>query len=703
MNKVIGEFKLKKIKTTLAFAVSVFLILSLFFSLKISAWNVNSYQNRGETSNVSSAISTEQIHDLSSNHTNQDSNEPTYVYRDFTKYDDFFGEAIPANYHGIWAIENIIKVNSDGSAEVKEIWRCRASRSSGQTEVYVEKNFRELGFDEDSLNVRVRVGDSNPENILTEENLSPMEYVRDWDTSGSFDDKAYKYGINRVDSDGTMELCIGLSEYDTPMTYYISYKLANFFTEYGDGVVASYIRFINKDLNPSPNYASTYIYSDDFALSGENGKIWSFGTEAYVGTINDVNSLIAANGKLLSSIAMTGEFSSNNHMTILLSVDDSKLKPTAKSEKLFSDIKDLAFEGSSYSYNSSKSDSSSGSYKRGPINWDKYYRKKRGLSSNIWPFFTFLITIFIILSFASMLYSLFGGIRNRNKVKYRGTPSYVVPYGADNLQIYYASTQVKLPRSKISSGGQGYLSSTLLRWIKDGYLLPFVPLNRKGEKDYKKTGLIIQKHPTEFNNQIEQRFWEALSEIALNSKENKITSAKVKRYFRRIPKEANEMIRDINKLAIERMISLGYIVKKGIFSLIFTQSGIKEAEALLAFEDYVKNYSLLAEREAYEAAVWDELLIAATACGYGEQALLQMRELVPEYQFAAEDLGSTYDVWDTIYLIRSIERLGDSLGLAVSSLDSSGSSTSSDGGGGFGSIGGGDSGFSGGGSGGGFR
>ena len=183
MNKVTGEFKLKKIIITLAFAVSVFLILSLFFSLKISAWNVDSYQKRTESTNNSDAIAkgADQNSDDENQVVGQNSNQAAsqgegqedaqdgaqtgYVYRDFTKYGDFFGEATPSNYHGIWAIENIIEVHSDGSADVTEIWRSRAKRSSEQTEVYVEKNFGKLGFDEDSLRVSAGVSATSYEDI----------------------------------------------------------------------------------------------------------------------------------------------------------------------------------------------------------------------------------------------------------------------------------------------------------------------------------------------------------------------------------------------------------------------------------------------------------------------------------------------------------------------------------------------------------
>ncbi len=628
----------------------------------------------------------------------QDGAQTGYVYRDFTKYDDFFGEATPSNYHGIWAIENIIEVHSDGSADVTEIWRSRAKRSSEQTEVYVEKNFGKLGFDEDSLRVSAGVSAASYEDILDEASLRPMEYVRSWNPAGSFNDKAYKYGINRIDNSGTIEICVGISEYDTPMAYRISYKLSNFFTQYRDGVTGAYIRFINKDLKPAPRYAATYIYSDELELSGENSKIWSFGTGAYVGTINDINSLISPNGKLLASIAQEGRFSSDSHMTLLLSVDDARLHASQRSEDSFSDIKNLAFEGSSYSNNSADYNRAVRDFEV-KINreWENYRRRSKIAS-------VILIAFWVIIStFLYSIYSSFfsGNIANRKKVKYKGSPSFVVPYGADNLQIYYASTQVKLrSSSRTPKTGAAYLSSMLLRWIKDGYLLPYVPLDKKGNKNYENTSLEIQGYPEEFNNSIEHDFWEALSAVS-ESNEGRISPTAVDTYFTENTSRAKKIIKDTHKLAVERMIDSGLIVKKKLFKLFFTEKGIKEAEALLAFEDFVKNYSLLAEREAYEAAVWDELLIAATACEYGSLALKQMQELVPEYQFASENLGTGYELWDTYYLISSLNSLGASMSSAISSK--SYSSISSSGGGGSGSIGGGSSGFSGGGSGGGFR
>ena len=132
--------------------------------------------------------------------------------------------------------------------------------------------------------------------------------------------------------------------------------------------------------------------------------------------------------------------------------------------------------------------------------------------------------------------------------------------------------------------------------------------------------------------------------------------------------------------------------------MLLTPKGLKACEDLCAFEKFIRDYSLLAQREAYEAAVWDDYLVAATACGYGEIALKQMQHLIPEYQFASECYDSGMDTFDLL-------RMSHAHSIITSSLAkerSSSGSNSFGGGGGSSSFGGG-GGFSGGSSGGGAR
>ncbi len=721
---------IKNKKLHICLVIAIIYCVTLFLPANfIYAWDINSYKNKSIQSekvdsdlqnedvdeNLATVQDIEEIEDAESldNLTNeaQSSDEvpyKDYVYRDFDSIDQFFGDKIARNYYGIWAIENIIKVNKDGSADVKEIWRTRADSSQGSSEVYVAKNFRDLGFDEDSFKVSARIGDSSRERILSTDDLVDFNMESAWDPHGSFDDKAYKYGINRVDDNGNIELCVGITEYNTDMTYYLSYHLNTFLNEYTDDVIGTYVRVINDRLNPSPKYTSTYIYSDDFVISGENSRIWAFGIEAYAGSINDNNHLIAKNGKLLGVVSEKNKYIDGSHVTFLMTIKDPNVTAMSQGYKSFEDVKEEAFVGSDYDNGSADYGNSGAEYSGespSPINWDKVVRKSSftRLLKNL-PFFIWVLFPFIV--FFAMNFAVRGPrLKNGKMVKYKNKPSSMPPFNSDSLFIYYLSTQVKLPHglAKSEMDASSYFSALLLSWIKEQCLLPITPTKSNGKKAHKKTSLVLISTPKEFKYEVDEKYWNILVNVAEESGENKITVKSLNGYFEDHNKNANSLINKCNNLAIEYLKLNGY-VRGERRKLYLTEEGIKEGEQLLAFEDFIKNYSLLSQREAYEAQVWDNLLIAATACSYGELALEQMRNLIPEYQFAADQSSvGAWDAWDTYYLLRLTNNMGYSATQGIKNNSSNSNGFRSGGGGGFSSIGGGSSGFSGGSSGGGFR
>lgn len=701
--------------------IAIIYCMTLFLPANlISAWDINSYKNKPIQSekidsdlqnedvdeNLATVQNIEEVEDLNSiTHESQSSDEipyKDYVYRDFDTIDQFFGEKIASDYYGIWAIENIIKINKDGSADVTEIWRTRADSSRGSSEVYVAKNFSDLGFEESTFTVSARIGDSNRENLLSSENLVEFNMEEFWNPSGSFDDKAYKYGINKVDDDGNIELCVGITEYDTDMTYYLKYHLNNFLNKYSDDVIGTYFRIVNDKLTPMPQYTSTYIYSDDFILSGRNSRIWAFGNEAYVGTINDNNHIIAKNGSLLAIVSEKGKYIDGSHVTFLLSIIDSHISLKSEVNKSFEEVKEEAFIGSDY-YDSDY-DYDYDSDNSAAINWDEAVKENKHILRRF-PKLPIWIFCFVPL-FISML-SVFAQvpqIKNRNKVKYEGKPSSNIPFNSDSTLIYYLSTQIKLPRglAKSKLDASSYFSALLLTWIKEQCLLPITPVNAKGKRNFKDTSLVLIAIPNEFKYKVDEEYWQVLTAVAEKSGENKITVKGLKKYFEKNNQTANSLVKKCNITAIKNLTLNNYYAYSKRNKIYLNEAGIKEGEKLLAFEDFVKNYSLLSKREAYEAQVWDKLLIAATACSYGELAIEQMRKLVPEYQFASENSGlGTWDAFDTYYLLRMTNHMATSARQAV--INNTANSFRSSGGGGFSSFGGGSSGFSGGSSGGGFR
>ena len=114
------------------------------------------------------------------------------------------------------SISNIdmdIYVDKNGTAHVTEVWS--AYINSG-TEGY--KPYYNLG------NAKIT-------NFKVSENGKQYTSLNSWNTSSSFENKAYKNGINYI-SNG-LELCWGISAYGNH-TYVVNYTITNFVSELTD-------------------------------------------------------------------------------------------------------------------------------------------------------------------------------------------------------------------------------------------------------------------------------------------------------------------------------------------------------------------------------------------------------------------------------------------------------------------------------------
>ena len=147
------------------------------------------------------------------------------------------------------------------------------------------------------------------------------------------------------------------------------------------------------------------------------------------------------------------------------------------------------------------------------------------------------------------------------------------------------------------------------------------------------------------------------------------------------------IIKSIEKDGKKFLLDNEYIENsRGMFrKYSYTQKGLQEA-----FERFLKDFTLINEREPIEVALWDEVLIGATLFGKGEETLRQFKKFYPDYTFGSFDR----DIYTSYWYLNHFSNNTYSSAIA--------NSQSSAGYGGGASIGGG-GGFSGGGSGGGGR
>ena len=151
------------------------------------------------------------------------------------------------------------------------------------------------------------------------------------------------------------------------------------------------------------------------------------------------------------------------------------------------------------------------------------------------------------------------------------------------------------------------------------------------------------------------------------------------------------MLVNENKATIE---TTGKVFKYNYYKI--DDSMMKEAEEMAGLKRFLKELTVIKEREPIEVKLWNEYLMYASIFGIADEVASQFRKLYPEVITEMDRMG--YDYNDVIF-IHTIT----SDGIKSATTAKSRAESYSSGGGGFSSGGGGGGSFGGGGGGGGFR
>lgn len=549
----------------------------------------------------------------------------------------------------------------DGSLMVTEVWK--ATPSTG-TEFYIPKtNMRDIVITD------FKVSDE----------LGPYETVKDWDVDASFDEKARKCGINET-SDG-IELCFGKSDLNKNKTYTLTYTMRNAAQSFDD-MDGFNIRFVNDQMDPAPNKVSFELILANGEINENNARVWGFGSSA---------DIVFEDGKVI--VHEINGFGPANHLTVLFGLDKDIIHPISMGSGTFEDLRNTALEGSDYNNHEEDieveniDDSEDDYYYPGYSGGNSFTRFIGTASPIVIP----IIFIFLV-SIISMIVS---GIKKLRINSENSLPSDVeywrdLPMNGNillNSAIYTLNEDISV---------SNVVAAYFLKWIKDG--------NIELIKEKFTKGLIFKKNVLEdcFKILRAPQSDDAMEEWLYNL----ITSAsgddlvlrndELVRAFNK-GSVAENFVKSYNKNAISAAERLDLVYKKPGFLLssydVFTERGREEAIKQKGFIKFLKDFTLINEREAVEVALWDEYLVLAALFGLGEKVLKKFKDIDPNYTYAG------YTGLDPVILYHVVNNVGTSVNRAY---QSNRSSSASHGGGGGMSFGGG-GGFSSGGSGGGGR
>lgn len=574
-----------------------------------------------------------------------------------------FSVNIYAASDSIDSIEIKTTLMDDGALMVTEVWK--ATPGTG-TEFYIPKtNMRDIVIAD------YKVSDEN----------GPYETVNDWDVDASFDEKARKCGINET-SDG-IELCFGKSDLNKNKTYTLTYTMRNAAQSFDD-MDGFNIRFVNDQMDPAPNKVSFELSLEGGEINEDNARVWGFGSSA---------DIVFEGGKVI--VHEINDFGPANHLTVLFGLNKGVINPISIGSGTFEEMKERAMQGSDY-YDREEEipENANEDYDN-----DDYYYPDYNTGNNFNNVFFVRSPIFlpIILVFiASIISMIVSGVK-KSRISSENSLPRDVGYWRDlpmkgnillNSGIYSVNESLSVTN---------VVAAYFLKWIKDGNIELVKEKFTKGlifKKDVLEDCFKILRAP-QTEDVMEEQLYKLIT--AASGDDLILRNDELVRAFNR-GSVAENFVKSYNKNAISTAERLDLVYKKPGFLFssydVFTERGREEAIKQKGFIKFLKDFTLINEREAVEVALWDEYLVLAALFGLGEKVLEKFKSLDPNYTYAG------YSGMDPLVMYHVVNHVGTAMSHVYENHASS-SSSSSGGGGGM-SFGGG-GGFSGGGSGGGGR
>ena len=483
-------------------------------------------------------------------------------------------------------------------------------------------------------------GESTVSNLqVKDETGQQFTYVDEWDIDQSRAWKSGKCGI--IKKRNGYELCWGLGD-QGHRTYITQYTYTGLVHAYPDADAIRHV-FLDADVRPKPAHVLLTITTDDGTpINADSCGIWGF---RFNGELSFMDNSIV--------VESTEAFEDQSALYVMVRFPKGMFQPTIQEDDTFEHKKELAFEGSDY-VGSDDEDMSI-------FEWIIFILVYVGFS------------IVPVVCFIWHLYSVWRARRRANKdlLWYRDIPMDGNLQEANNVLNAY---------KYLHTDYNNLMSACILKLINMGAITIETRPNMKGKmeqnfviqelKDIDKQPVLMRKIYNIFKQA-------AGADTVLEPKE-------LKQYMN---SSQHQSITDsfINTLHTKTKISQ-------------YKDREDEVRQLFGLKKFLKEFTLLDERELKEVKLWKDYMIYATLFGIADKVIKEMKKINPEY-FNMDQVAGQMANDMTLPTIYSVMRHSTASAVANKAAREHRSS----GHGGHSSWGGGGGGFSGGGGGGGVR
>lgn len=550
---------------------------------------------------------------------------------------------LSAHVQKIRSIDITVSLDTLGTASIHEKWDINTGDRI--TEWYL---------------VRTNLGDIRIEDFsVVDEN--GREFVNEgrWNVDRSLEAKDGRCGMVTRD-DGGRELCWGVAPLGDHV-FHVFYKMTNAVKSLQDYDML-HLQVVSPGLSTSPERVRVSIEAPGMQIDTLSTRIWGFG---YVGTS------AFEDGRAV--FTPTAQFLKDDSVIVLLRFNKGFFHSLSVQDRPFQDALDIAMVGADFGDKTLSSPDSE------ETDWSDVIAK----------FATLLIFYFAMIR---PLIRMFTGKKSRRQIRQvlgTGKASSVPVYREIPMAGNLPAADRVLRDLSAKRKYNCLALAEILRMVHRGNLKASRDLEgplRLTFTDKGKVGL----------DSSSQELYTMLKSAA--GEDNVLDHKEFSVWARTHSREVYDWSKSNETLSATFLDDSGWLSRGR-----YTEEGKKQARALVGLQNLLSNYTLVKERETFEAGLWKEYLVYGALFGIADKVASQLKDLDPsffheQFPYEASSLPSLLDI---------AEDFADAVQKAVVdgtpyTYSDSSSGGSSDGYGGSSSSGGG-GGFSGGGYGGGGR
>ena len=430
---------------------------------------------------------------------------------------------------------------------------------------------------------------------VSDEN-GPYTFVEDWDVDWNFKKKAGKCGI--VETDHGLELCFGITEYGHK-EYTFSYVIMDFIKGYRDANGTNFM-FVNPEMSTFPTAGTIDIFMENGTeLNAENAGIWAFGFEGQI-EFRDGH-VFAYTQKDLED---------DNSMIVMLELDKSVLSPRMSiTSEAFAAVREEAMKDSDYGHGSDDDDA--------------------GAIAAVCILFGGALATIV----GAAVYS--AKVEEENKAFANSVGYFAdVPNGGDIEMTHYLARTFSM--SKDDSLIMGAL---MLSMMNKNFLELRETADTFGTAEPKLELRLLSEPDTV----PERKLYYILS--AATEGTGMLREKALEDYAYKHYQEIQKFLAETKKNGENAFKNKGGFLK-GSGSRIkhLSNTGKSELAQVAGLKRYLEENARMAERNIWEANLWQDYMVYATLFGVAEDVIEQLKTLYPEKLPVFESYHHRY-VW----------------------------------------------------------